>query len=95
MTDEIVETKKVAQEVAKDTALEVNEKFGIFLAKVFGEPIKTVTGMLDDSLKTRRWERAVRLMDRVQEINNDRGIEGKEIYLCHQSLQFLLLKMLP
>lgn len=81
MTDEIVETAKATQEVAKTTVkgLEVSEKVGVFFAKVLGEPIETATGILGDKLKFMRWERQVRLIDQVQKINHDRGIEGKEI----------------
>ena len=81
MTDEIIETAKATQEVAKATVkgLEVSEKVGGFFAKVLGEPIETATGILGDKLKFMRWERQVRLVDRVQQINHDRGIEGKEI----------------
>ena len=81
MTDEIIETAKATQEVAKATVkgLEVSEKVGGFFAKVLGEPLETATGILGDKLKFMRWERQVRLVDRVQQINHDRGIEGKEI----------------
>ena len=81
MSYEIVETAKATQEVAKATVkgLEVSEKVGGFLAKVLGEPIETATGILGDKLKFMRWERQVRLIDRVQQINHDRRIEGQEI----------------
>ena len=81
MTNEIIETAKATQEVAKATTkgLEVSEKVGGFFAKVLGEPIEIATGILGDKLKFMRWERQVRLVDQVQKINQDRGIEGKEI----------------
>jgi len=81
MTDEIVETAKATQEVAKVTvkSLEVSEKIGRFFAKVLGEPIETATGILDDKLKFIRWERQNRFIDQVQKINHDRGVEGKEV----------------
>lgn len=81
MSDEIIETAKAAQEVAKATVkgLEVSEKVGGFFAKVLGEPIETAVGILGDKLKFMRWERQVRLIDRVHQINHDRGVEGKEI----------------
>jgi len=81
MTGEITETAKATQEVAKATVkgLEVSEKIGGFFAKVLGEPIETATGILGDKLKFMRWERQARLIERVQEINHDRGVEGKEI----------------
>jgi len=79
--DEIVETAKATQEVAKATVkgLEVSEKVGGFFAKVLGEPLEMATGILGDKLKFMRWERQVRLIDRVQEINSNRKIDGKEI----------------
>lgn len=81
MSDEIIETAKATQEVAKATTkgLEVSEKIGGFVAKVLGEPIETAAGILGDKLKFMRWERQNRLVDRVNEINHQRGIEGKEI----------------
>lgn len=81
MSEEIIETAKAAQEVAKATVkgLEVSEKIGGFFAKVLGEPIEIATGILGDKLKFMRWERQVRLIDRVHQINYNRGVEGKEI----------------
>lgn len=81
MTSEVIETAKATQEVAKVAVkgLETSEKVGRFLAKVLGEPIEIATGMLGDKLKFMRWERQIRLVDRVREINHARRIEGKEI----------------
>ena len=81
MSDEIVETAKATQAVAKATVkgLEVSEKVGGFLSKVLGEPIEIATGILGDKLKFMRWERQVRLIDKVQQINHNRGVAGKEI----------------
>lgn len=81
MSDEISETAKAAQELAKTASksLEVAEKLGAFVAKVLGEPIETAAGVLGDKLKFMRWERQNRLIDRVHEINHKRGLEGKEI----------------
>lgn len=81
MTNEIIETAKATQEVAKATqkGLEVGEKVGGFFAKVLGEPIETAAGILGDKLKFMRWERQVRLVDRVEEINQKKGISGREV----------------
>ncbi|MBS9777318.1 MAG: DUF4393 domain-containing protein [Gammaproteobacteria bacterium] len=81
MSDEITETAKAVQEVAKATtkSLETSEKIGGFLAKVLGEPIEMAAGILGDKLKFMRWERQIRFMDRVNEVNCKRGIEGKEV----------------
>ncbi len=46
---------------------------------MLGEPIETATGILGDKLKFMRWERQIRLVDKVHQINKKRGIEGKEI----------------
>ena len=81
MSDEIIETAKATQEVAKATqkGLEVAEKVGGFFAKVLGEPVDTAVGILGDKLKFMRWERQTRLVDRAEEINRKRGISGREI----------------
>lgn len=81
MNEEIIETAKATQEVAKTTAkaLETGDKIGGFLSKVLGEPIEQAVGILGDKLKFMRWERQVRLIDKVEEINNKRKITGKEI----------------
>lgn len=81
VSDEITETAMATQEVAKaaSKALEVSEKLGTFVAKVLGEPIETAAGILGDKLKFMRWERKNRLIDRVNEMNRQRGLEGKEI----------------
>jgi hypothetical protein len=69
---------KAIQEVAKaaSTAISAGEKFGSFLSRVFGEPIETTVGMLQDKLTVTRWERQLRLADRVQEIVRERGIDA-------------------
>ncbi len=81
MSNEIIETAKATQEVAKATTkgLEVSEKVGGFVAKVLGEPIEQAIGILGDKLKFMRWERQLRLVDRVEEINKLRGTCGKEL----------------
>lgn len=81
MSNEIIETAKATQEVAKATTkgLEVSEKVGFFVAKVLGEPIEQAVGILGDKLKFMRWERKIRLIDRVEEISEQRGNVGKEI----------------
>ncbi len=74
----IDEESKAIQEVAKTTskAIEASEKLGAFLSRVFGEPIETTVGMLQDKLAVLRWERQLRLADRVQEILRKCGVEA-------------------
>lgn len=77
--DEIVESAKAVQEVAKTTgkALEVAEKVGGFVAKVIREPLESAVGMLSDRLRFIRWERQLRMVDRCEEIIRKRKLEGK------------------
>ena len=85
MSDEIIETAKATQAIAKATikGLETVEKVGRFLAKILGEPLETGIGIVGDRLKFMRLERQLerqsRFVDRVAEINHKRGIDGKEI----------------
>jgi hypothetical protein len=77
--DEISETAKATQEIAKTTskALDVVEKVGGFVAKIIGEPVECAVGMISDKLRFMRWERQVRMVDKCEEIIIKRKIEGK------------------
>ena len=79
MSGELKESAKAVQEASKATqkALEVAEKLGPFFAKCIGEPIEEATGIITDKLRSIRWERQVRFVDRVQELLRKRGHEGK------------------
>lgn len=63
MSDDIVESAKAIQEVAKATqkGIDVSEKLGGFLAKVFGGPMEELAGMVGDKLRVMRWERKLPL----------------------------------
>lgn len=78
MNDEISETAKAVQEVAKTTrkSIEATEKLGQFVARVTNESIEAVTGILADKLRFMRWERQLRLRDRLIEIVKERKLEG-------------------
>jgi len=67
-TNEVIETAKAAQEVAKTTskALEAAEKFGGFISKYIGGPLDQAVGIFEDKLKYIRWERQQRLFKRAQ-----------------------------
>ena len=73
---EIEEVARAAAEASKfgTRALETTEKLTSFVAKVFKEPIGDAVGIIGDRLRFMRWERQVRLADRVNEILNQRGI---------------------
>lgn len=78
MSDEISESAKAIQEVAKTSrkAIEATEKLGLFVSKVTKEPIATMVGILSDKLRFMRWERQLRLRDRCLEIIRERKLEG-------------------
>lgn len=78
MNNEIEETAKAVQEVAKTTgkAIEATEKLSGFVARVTNESIEAVTGMLSDKLRFMRWERQLRLANRAKEIIRERGLEN-------------------
>lgn len=76
MNEEISESAKAIQEVAKTTrvGLEATQKLGSFVARVTSESIEAVTGILSDRLRFMRWERQIRLRDRCLEIIRDKGL---------------------
>lgn len=78
MNEEISESAKAIQEVAKTTreGIEATQKLGSFVARVTNESIEAVTGILSDRLRFMRWERQLRLRDRCLEIIRDRGLTG-------------------
>jgi len=78
MDNEIAETAKATQEVAKTvrSGVEGAREFGGFLSRVLGESIETAVGMLSDKLKFMRFERGVRLAARYNEIMAQRGLKS-------------------
>lgn len=65
------------QESTGVAAVKAAEKLGGFLSNVFGAPISTSVGMLQDKLAVVRWERQLRLADRVREITHERAVSGQ------------------
>ncbi len=72
------EEAKAAQEIAKTTgkALDVSQRIGSFFAKVMSEPIEAATGMLADSLRYRRFERQIKLIEKTEHLLESRGLRG-------------------
>lgn len=81
MVDEITESAKAVQEVAKTTGtgLNVAEKAGAFFAKVMGEPIDAAAGMIADTLRYKAWKNQAKLIDEIEVIIKQRALEGKTI----------------
>lgn len=75
MSEEIIETAKAAQEIAKTTgkAIDMSEKVGGFIAKHVEGSLEAAIGIFEDKLKFFRWERQVRLMEQVDAILKSRG----------------------
>ncbi len=73
---EIGEVARATAEASKfgTKALDTTEKLASFVAKVFKEPIRDAVGIIGDKLKFMRWERQVRLADRVNEILSQRAV---------------------
>jgi len=76
LSNEVIETAKATQEVAKTTAkaIAVSEKFGSFIAKYIAGSLEQGIGIFEDKLKYMRWERQVRLIDKADEIMSNRSL---------------------
>ncbi|MBK9947175.1 MAG: DUF4393 domain-containing protein [Nitrospira sp.] len=79
MSESDKQSQLPAQKSVPVAAIEAAEKLGQFFSNVFGEPIKTSVGMLQDKLGVIRWERQLRLADRVKEILDQRRKEGNRV----------------
>ncbi len=78
MNDEIKESAKAVQEVAKATrtGIEATRQLGGYVSRIINEPVDAVVGILGDRLKFMRAERQLRLADRWLEILKERKIQG-------------------
>jgi|ERR1051326_996201 hypothetical protein len=76
MNNEISESAKAVQEVAKTTnvAIEATKQLGGFVSRIIDEPLEAVVGILADRLKFIRAERQFRLVDRWGQIMQERKI---------------------
>ena len=70
------EIAKAIQETAKLAVkgLDVADKAGSFLAKIFQEPINEITGMITDKLRFIRWKRLAQIADEVNNILKAKNI---------------------
>lgn len=78
MNNDISESAKAVQEVAKTTtvAIEATQQLGGFVSRIINEPLDAVVGILADRLKFMRAERQFRLVDRWRQIMSERKIGG-------------------
>ena len=75
MTD-VGEIARAIQESAKlgEKGLEIADKAGSFLTRIFKEPIDEITGMITDKLRFIRWKRMVQMADEVNIILKEKNI---------------------
>ena len=81
MDNEIKETAKAIQEVAKTTgqAVQTVDKIGSFFSKVMHESIDVTCGMLADTLKFKRWERQIKLIEKAEALIQKKGIGDRNV----------------
>lgn len=75
--NEAGEIAKAIQESAKlgKKGLEIADKAGSFLAKVFKEPINEISGIITDKLRFIRWRRMVQMADEVNKILDEKKVK--------------------
>lgn len=73
------EIAKATQEVAKaaQAGIYATESLGKFTAALVKEPLEAIIGILTDRLKYVRWERQVRLLERMEQRVRERHLEGR------------------
>jgi hypothetical protein len=78
MNNEIEESAKAVQEVAKATrtGIEATRQLGGFVSRIINEPVEAVVGIFTDRLQFIRAERQLRLTNRWLEILKERNIQG-------------------
>lgn len=78
VSDPTSESAKAMQEVAKATgkAIDALDDLGGFVAKFLGAPLMQASGIVADKLKYMRWERQIRLIDRVNAIMKERALNA-------------------
>lgn len=79
MDEEITESAKAIQEVAKTTGqvIAVIDRVGQFFSRVMKEPIDATCGMITDTLKYKRWERQVLLIEKAEKIIKQKGLANE------------------
>lgn len=72
------EEAKAAQEIAKATkkGLEVSEKFGAFLSKIFGEGFQHLGDSFADCAKYIRYKNMLKIQHKVDRLHQERGIKS-------------------
>jgi hypothetical protein len=74
--DPVTESARAAGEIAKTAgkAIDATREAGGFVARYIDGPLEQVSGMIEDRLRYVRFERRMRLMDRVEALFAHRGL---------------------
>jgi hypothetical protein len=77
------ETIEAVKEIAKTTGQAVKsvDRLGRFFATVMGESIDATCGMLADSLKYKRWERQIKLVEKAEHLIQDKNLSNRFIQI--------------
>ncbi len=75
MSNDIEESAKAVQEVAKTTsnAIDASREMGGFISRFVSGPLEQGVGIFEDKLRYIRWERQVRLIRRSEEFLEEQG----------------------
>ena len=75
------ESAEAVKEIAKTTgqAIKTVDRLGHFFARVMGESIDATCGMLADTLKYKRWERQVKLVEKAERLIEEKNLQGKSV----------------
>lgn len=78
MSEEITESAKAVQEIAKTTgqAIGVIDRVGQFFSMVMKEPIDSACGMLADTLKFKRWQKQISLIEKAEKIIEEKRLSS-------------------
>ncbi len=80
MSNEVIESAKATQEVAKTArkALDTSEKFGGFISRYIGGSLEQSMGIIEDKLKYMRWERQHRLINKAEQFLKQEGLDSPD-----------------
>lgn len=86
------EEAKAVQEVAKATgkAIDLTRSTGGFLGDVFGESLRQFGGVISDRIRYARYLHWLTIVDKVQQIHQERAVDGKWLPVPPQFLLPLL-----
>jgi len=84
------ETAEAVKEVAKTTgqAIKTVDRLGQFFARVMGESIDATCGMLADTLKYKRLERQIKLVEKAECLIINKNLSNSTLAILSQPKRF-------